>query len=414
MTKKVTTSRKTKNMRKQVKRKAKSKKSKKTQRTSPSIGAQIGALVGGGLQQFGTSVFNRIIGKGDYKMPDDSQFIQKNCLFQNSDNQPPAFGGGRSGFIFEHEDYITDIISSATIGAFQSNTFICNPSNNITFPWLSNLATNFEMYQFDGLIFRFESTSGTAVGSTNTALGTTMGYFAYDTLDQTVLGKSTLLQYEGCVDARTSENFLIGVECDETKLVMPRLYVGPPPSGSDAKTYNWGNLTIATQGMQAASVTVGELYVHYRVKFFITKQISSAASNHYYSNNVVSAQPFGTSTTAQSGAVQVIGQTATTITYAGMNVGTNYMWTYWVNAATSIASAGTTITFIGANTVNKFKNNTNASEPLLQSPSYLLSVAIIATAPTMVITFNPGFTIVGASTCDALLTVFDNTTLPLA
>jgi len=402
-----------KNIKKQVSRKKKDKKPKKN-REAPSVGAQIGALLGGGLQQFGTSVFNRIIGKGDYSMPDNTQEIEKNCLFQNSSNQPATFGGGRSGFVFEHEEYIGDIVSSSTIGAFNSQTFTVNPSNNITFPWLSNLATNFEMYQFDGLIFRFESTSGTAVGSTNTALGTVMGYFAYDTLDQTVISKSTLLQYEGSVDARSSENFLIGVECDESKLVMPRLYIGPPPSGSDAKTYNWGNLTIATQGMQAASVSVGELYAHYRVKFFITKQISSAASNHYYSNSVTSASNFGTSTTAQSGAVQVTAQTNTTITYTGMNVGTNYLWTYWVNTATSVATSGTTLTFVGANSVNKFKNGTNATETFVVSPSYICTAALVATNNTMVVTFNPGFTIVGAAVCDVLLTTFDNVTLPLS
>jgi hypothetical protein len=39
------------------------------------------------------------------------------------------------------------------------------------FPWLSNIAQNFESYKLRGLVFEFKSMSGDALTSTNTALG---------------------------------------------------------------------------------------------------------------------------------------------------------------------------------------------------------------------------------------------------
>jgi len=213
------------------------------------------------------------MGKGDYKLQDNLPSIRKNSLFQNGMNQPPSFAGGAT-FIFEHSEYITDIVSSSSANTFKTQTFTCNPANATSFPWLSNIATNFESYEIEGMIYRYESTCGNSVASTNTSLGTTMGYFAYDTLDATALSKNVLMQYEGAVDAVTSNSFLIGVECDKSKLVSPRLYVGTPPAGSDAKSYNWGNLVIATSGLQGTSVTVGELYVHYRIKILHCKTTS--------------------------------------------------------------------------------------------------------------------------------------------
>lgn len=408
----------TKNKQKRNNNKQKSQKKKKPRkqkqpRKEQSIGSQLGALVGNGIQQFGTSVFNRIMGKGDYVLPDDMGTLTKNSLFQKSpSNTSATFGTQKSGFIFEHTEYITDIISSSVAGQFQAQTFIVNPANSTTFPWLSNMASNFEMYQVDGMIFRFESTSGNAISGTNSSLGTVMGYFAYDTLDQTLLSKSSILQYEGSVDAKSSESFLLGVECDETKLVAPRLYVGPPPTGSDAKTYNWGNLIIASSGLQSSSQNIGELWCHYRIKFFITKQMSAAASNHSYSTSVSSINSFGTSIT-QSGTVTAT-VTPSSITFTNVNVGTNYLWTYWVNAATSVTAPVTTINLTGGNFVNKFKANTNAIESVASGQNLLVTMSFIATAPQCVIVYTTGGVITGAATMDSLLTVFDNITLPVA
>jgi hypothetical protein len=401
------------------KTKAKSKPQKqkqKPQKSKPSkpksIGAQIGALVGDGLQNFGTSVFNRIMGKGDYTMPDTTSQLRKNCLFQNGNNQPPTFGGGKSGFVFEHSEYVGDIITSSTAGAFNSQTYAINPSNSVLFPWLSNLSTNFEMFQIDGMIFRYESTSGNAISGTNAALGTVMGYVAYDTLDNVLTSKSALLQYEGAVDARMDQNFLVGVECDPKDLPMPRLYVGYPPAGSDAKTYNWGNFTIATQGSQGTSANVGELWVHYRIKFLITKQQSAAASTHLYMNAIGSTSSVGTMVSS-TGTIQLVANPANTVNSligTNFNVGSKYQL-IWNAFSANLNGAASFFSFTGATLTKSYIALADSGEIALSGGHGLIVECFTATSSTVVMTTAAGWsTSSGSYVADIIITQEDNIT----
>jgi hypothetical protein len=396
------------------KSKPKPQKQKKSKPSKPkSIGAQIGALVGDGLQNFGTSVFNRIMGKGDYTMPDTTSQLRKNCLFQDGNNQPPTFGGGKSAFVFDHSEYVCDIITSSTAGAFNSQTFAINPSNNVLFPWLSNLSTNFEMFQIDGMIFRYESTSGNAISGTNAALGTVMGYVAYDTLDTVLTSKSALLQYEGAVDARMDQSFLVGVECDPKNLPMPRLYVGTAPSGADAKTYNWGNFTVATQGSQGTSANVGELWVHYRIKFLITKQQSAAASTHLYMNAIGSTSTVGTMVSS-TGTISLIANPANTVNSligTNFNVGSKYQL-IWTAYSSNLNGVATRFTFTGATATNSYVALADAAEYAQSTNHGVLVQCFTATASTITFTTVGGWTTSsGSYVADIIITQEDNITL---
>jgi hypothetical protein len=237
----------------------------------PSIGAQIGD----GLQKWGTSLFNRIMGTGDYILSPNLPSIQKNDLFASAAEQPPSFAGEGHSFLFEHSEYIQDITSSSVVGAFNTQSFTVNPTNPITFPWLSGVAQNFENYEIEGMIFRFVSTSGTAVSSTNSQIGSIMATYVYDAMDPPFINKSQLLQYDGVVDARSSDNFLVGVECARDSTALRTLYNGLPPPGADPKFYNHGKLHIASQGMQSANQVIGELWVHYKIRMKITKDLNN-------------------------------------------------------------------------------------------------------------------------------------------
>jgi hypothetical protein len=70
-----------------------------------------------------------------------------------------------------NREFIGDIITSSTAGAFSANTFYVNPGNANTFPWLSNVALQFESYTCHGLLFEYRTMSSDSLNSTNTALG---------------------------------------------------------------------------------------------------------------------------------------------------------------------------------------------------------------------------------------------------
>jgi len=321
----------------------------------PSIGAQIGH----GIQKLGESVFSRIMGQGDYKLQDNLPSIQKNSLFADARNQPPSFGSNKSTFEFVHSEYVGDVTTSAD-GTFKATTYTVNPANAITFPWLSNMAANFESYQVEGMIFRFESTSGQSVASTNTAIGTVMGVFEYDSLDATPISKAQLLQYEGCVDARCDQSFLVGVECAPGMKVLDRLYIGAPATGADPKMYNVGDFTIATQGQPGSNVNIGELWCHYKIRMFVTKQaLTQIQTLHFSNTGTTTSLTYGALTTSTQVGNLTATFTASTMTISGLTPGQYYHYEHSFVGNVPGTTASSAWSISGATTqINAYNSHT--------------------------------------------------------
>lgn len=91
-----------------------------------------------------------------------------------------AYNFSKKATLITHREYIGDIISSPTAGAFSFNTYSINPGYVGTFPWLSNIAQNFESYKMHGLVFEYKTMSVDALNSVNTALGQVILSVQYD------------------------------------------------------------------------------------------------------------------------------------------------------------------------------------------------------------------------------------------
>lgn len=135
-------------------------------------GAYGGHLVG---KMFGSGAYYNNRGKyipsytGAHKIIQGSGAYGYTKKVETSSTSPPSFGSNNT--IIRHREYIGDIIGST---AFSINKWNLNPGDETTFPWLANLAANFEKYRPVGIIFEFKSTSADSLNSTNTALGTVM------------------------------------------------------------------------------------------------------------------------------------------------------------------------------------------------------------------------------------------------
>jgi hypothetical protein len=321
----------------------------------------IGAQIGDSLQKFGTSLFTKFMGTGDYVCNDLCQNIKSNSMMRGSEAKAVKMTSDRSTYVFEHSEFVTDIISSGTIGAFNVNTFTMNPANAALFPFLSQFSYNFEAYELEGLLFRYVSTSGESVAGTNTAIGSVMANFEYDSLDANFVSKQQMLQYDDTVDCRTSENLIVGVECDKSRLptFTNKLYVGTPPAGSDPKTYNFGNFAIATQGLQAANVTVGELWVNYRIKFHIAKQSLQLPSTYKISTSSATAGGNYTGQQIHTGNLQVVNN-GNNIVINNAIVGAKYQFTFNCYCGTSGSWSYAPSSFFGTDGVNLLENESQS------------------------------------------------------
>jgi len=252
---------------------------------------EVGQTVGGfiGLPSFGQAVgagISRIFGQGDYQI----NKVNSNTLQSGA----PAFSSLTSGFRITHREYIRDISSSSV---FSSTTFNINPGVNTTFPWLSQVAANFEQYKIRGMVVYLNSSSGSAVGSTNTALGIWGVVTQYDPTEASFTNKQQAENYVGCQSAVPSQSLIHGIECKPSSTVIDKMYIrtGSIPDSEDLKFYDWGKFQVFTSGSQAVSV-IGELWVSYDIEFYKPRLPSGgmiAYSDWFYSTAGTQTAPMG-------------------------------------------------------------------------------------------------------------------------
>lgn len=205
-------------------------------------------------------------GLGDYK-------VRKNIFL--SGRLPEVVNNpAGGGLVLRFQEYIQDVTTSSTANTFKIQSYSLNAANTSLFPFLSQIAANYEQYEFEGVLFSFQTRSADALNSTNTALGSVMMATQYDSYDSTFVDKGEMLNYEySCVE-KPSNNLVHMIECDPHQSGVTTLYTlydASPPEGADRRLYDLGKFSIATTGFQGTSVNIGELHVTYQVRLLKPK-----------------------------------------------------------------------------------------------------------------------------------------------
>jgi hypothetical protein len=176
-----------------------------------------------------------------------------------------------------------------------------NPGLSASFPWLAQIAQQFEEWIPLGVVYEFKSTSADALNSTNTALGTIVMATEYNGLDPAFINKQQMENYENASSGKPAQTMLHGVECDPRQNPLATYFVrdSAVPSGQDQRFYDLGTFYIASVGSQAAA-TVGELWVSYEFCFRkprLNPSVESlvGAGDHFTSTTAITnTNPFGT------------------------------------------------------------------------------------------------------------------------
>jgi len=213
----------------------------------------MGKTVGGMLGSGAGHLIDRITGVGDYT-------VKTNTLIKAS--PVPSFGKGC--IRLQHREMLGNIKSSSNFVNYFTDI---NPGLPNMFPWLSQIAQNFEMYKFHGLIFEFVSTSGDALSSTNTALGKIIMATDYNVLDPQFANEQQMYATEFSNGGKPAANLLHAVECAPPESPLKLYYVrnGAAPEGSDLRFYDLGKFQLAVVGCQDVGHNIGELWVSYDV-----------------------------------------------------------------------------------------------------------------------------------------------------
>jgi hypothetical protein len=211
---------------------------------------------------------NLVEGNGDYTIKKNS-IIEMAVNAQNGTATSKDFtfsASGAASFRVQKREFIAQIVSpSANPELFNQTQFRIQPTDPGSFPWVSSIAKLFTEYKLHGAIYTFETTSSNY--SANMGLGTVALATQYNANTLPFADMNSILQSAYHTRGNPSETLLHGIECDSELQASDRLFTRRDGTDGPPNLYDHGVLTIATEGLPAADVGLGRLYVTYDIEF---------------------------------------------------------------------------------------------------------------------------------------------------
>jgi len=192
---------------------------------------------------------------------------------------------------FAHSELVTAIYGSVDY-VVQELAF--QPGIPTVFPWLSQLASLWDMYNVLSVRLRYVPACST------TTSGSILLGFDYDVTDAPPINKSAFMQMQ---DSCTAPSWS---PCDlplkrQSLLRRRNLFTRSGAFTGDQKTFDLGQILYATQG-QVNDDIIGDLYIDYTIRMSMPQQIPEPLMGYIFLSGAqivspTTARPWGTSVT---------------------------------------------------------------------------------------------------------------------
>jgi len=209
------------------------------------------------------------------------------------------------------KEYVQDIAGSV---GFSTTAFACNPGLSNLFAWLSGQALFYQEYTVKNLRFTFETEKATTLS------GKVMYAFLQDSSDPPPASKQEMLENLLKASGAIWEPFVLAISMANFPALGKSRFVrtGSLAANLDVKTYDIGQLIVATQGMADTSL-VGELYIEYdielRTPLQSSAQLANALSALLIGNGTVSNTSYLGTTPTITGGLDVTGSSGNTLVF---------------------------------------------------------------------------------------------------
>lgn len=178
----------------------------------------------------------------------------------------PYSGDGR--VVVRHREYVGEVLGSV---AFAVTSYSINPGLSSLFTWLAPMAGQFESYLFDKCDFLFETEKSASTS------GAVMLAIDFDASDAAPANKQQMMAAHNAVRSAVWQESRYRADRADLRKFGTQRYIrsGALAANQDIKTFDVGNLFVATQGC-ADATAIGELYIEYEIHL-ITPQADPAA-----------------------------------------------------------------------------------------------------------------------------------------
>ncbi len=281
-----------------------------------------------------------------------------------------------------HRELLGNVSGAASAAFTVSSTFALNPGISATFPWLSNIAQNWETYHFSKLRFCYYTRTGS-----NTA-GSVIMAPDYDAADAAPATEQTVSSYEDIQEDAPWKDICCTLRVPAMHPMGSKKFIrtGALAVNQDIKMYDVGNFYVCVVDSGGA-VPWGKVWVEYDVTFH-TPQLSAGGSSFssvgllYNGTGTSAANLFGTvANQSIQGGLSISGA-ANVLTISNATIGAEYLLDSIITGSVITvfndggALAGATVK------VNLFDGFNAAATGGVVTTTYL------ATASTITITFN--------------------------
>jgi len=213
----------------------------------------------------------RLMGHGDYvetNMGETASVpnpVKVNSLMSGS----PQMGtfDNHGSVRIQHREFISDLFSGVQ-NVFSNQSYIVNPGIAQVFPFLAQIAANYEMYRFHGLTFEFVSATS-PFGATS--LGVWVMAMEYNAAASAFTAKPQMENSDYAMSSRLDSHGMYGVECKALTSAQVYYYVRSPvnpvgPTGTPINLVDFGLFQFAQVPGIVAGSNLGELWVTYDVE----------------------------------------------------------------------------------------------------------------------------------------------------
>lgn len=228
------------------------------QSAGSALGSYIGAPQLGGAAG---NLLSQITGRGNYK-------VNTNSIIEGDDLKPSQLSfssNGAAAVRLRKREYIGSVVAPEEPSAFSTTTYRLQSTDQVTFPWLAEIAGHFTEWQLQGCVFSYETASSPYAA--NMALGSVALGTKYNSNERPFRNMEEILQSPYHTRGNPSESLMHGIECDPTLQVSERLFTRRPGCEGPPNLYDHGVVTIATEGLPASPGTIlGRLFVTYDIE----------------------------------------------------------------------------------------------------------------------------------------------------
>lgn len=174
-----------------------------------------------------------------------------------------------------HRERLMDVFAPSDSG-FHQDVFTVSPGIEKTFPWLSQIAANYEEYELMQCVFEYDGHSLVGINDTLEVQGSLIMATQMNVKDKPFRDRHEMERFPHASKCAQHGSMAHGVECDPRKIQGDGhryIRMGGLTKDEDARDFDHAKFTIGQYNTptELAGKEIGQLYVYYTVKLMKPK-----------------------------------------------------------------------------------------------------------------------------------------------